>query len=142
MTTRYKFCCFHLTDRTGELYLIKPFRIISSFSNLSISFCIIGFWSSRILYGLTKNGLSSLNLSFTSKYGHVPISSLMLNAALFSSINLIRCSFTAAVKMLLSTGTFQRNISSSVIFRLGSSESSHGYGSSVFSLPTVCCFGV
>ena len=140
--THYKFCCFRLTNRTGELYPVEPFQIIPSFSNLSISFCIIGFWSSRILYGLTKNSLSSLNLSFTSKYGHVPISSLMLNVAVLSSINLIRHSFSAAVKMLLPKGTFKHKISSSVNFHLGSSESSHGYGSSPFSLPTVCSFGI
>ena len=75
VTTRYKFCCFLLTKRTGELYPVKPLQIIPSFSNLSISFCIICFWSSQILYGLTKKGLSSHSFNFTSKYEHVPISS-------------------------------------------------------------------
>ena len=106
VTTRYKFCCFRLTNSTGKLYPVKPFRIILSFSNLSISFCISGFWSSQMLYGHTKKGFSSLNLSFTSKYGHVPISSLILKAAVFSSINLISHSFSAVVRMLLSKGTY------------------------------------
>ena len=105
VTTWYKFCCFCLTNSTGKLYPVKSFWIIPSFSNLSISFCIIGFWSSQMLYGHTKKGLSSRNLSFTSKYGHVPISSLMLNAAVLSSINLISHSFSAVVRMLLSKGT-------------------------------------
>ena len=142
VTTRYKFCCFLLTKRTGKLYPVKPLRIIPSFSNLSISFCIIGFWSSRILYVLTKKGLSSHSFNFTSKYGHVPISSLMLNAAVFSSISFIRRSFSAADKMLLSNGTFRHNISSSVIFHLGSSESNHGYGSLLLLVSTACLLGV
>ena len=66
----------------------------------------------------------------------------MLNAAVFSSINLTRRSFSAADKMLLSNGTFKRNISSSVIVRHGSSTSNHGYGSSVFSVFMVCLLGV
>ena len=107
VTTLYKFCCFLFTRRTGELYPVKPLRIIPNFSNLSISFCIIGFWSSRILYGLTKEGLSSRNFNLTSKYGHVPISSRMLKAAVFSSISLMSLSFSAADKMLLSNSTFK-----------------------------------
>ena len=44
--------------------------------------------------------------------------------------------------MLLSNGTFKRNISSSVIVRRGSSTSNHGYGSSVLSVFIVWLLGV
>ena len=71
-----------------------------------------------MLYGLTKNDLSSLSLSFTSKYGQVPILSLILNVGVLSSINFISFSFSAAVRTLLSNGTFRHKISSS-FFVLG-----------------------
>ena len=127
----------------GELYPVNAFLIIPNFSNLSISFCIIGFWSSQMLYSWTKNGLSSLNLSWTSKYGQVSISLCMLNAAVFSNISCIKRSFSAVGSTLLSRGTFSLKISSSDICLLESSLSNHGYGSSVVLCALASCsFGV
>ena len=83
VTTLYKFCCFLFTNNTGELYPIRPFSIIPNLSNLSISLCTIAFCSSLIGYGHAKNGVSSRSCNLTSKYEHVPISSLKLKASCF-----------------------------------------------------------
>ena len=96
-------------------------------SSLSISFCITFFCSSRIGYGLTKNGVSSFNFKCTSINGHVPISFLRLNTSWKSSSLVKNSSF------YLSSGehsvklSFILSISASVICHCLSSGSNHGY---------------
>ena len=75
------FVVFTLPKVQAKLYPVSPFLIMPNFSNLIHFF--LYYWLlifTNIVRSDMKNGLSSLSLSFTSKYGHVPISSLRLNA--------------------------------------------------------------
>ena len=61
--------------------------------------------------------------------GHLPISSLKLNACLCSLINFMRVPFSSGVRSELVKSIYLYKISSSIMSLLGSSSSNQGYGS-------------
>ena len=63
----------------------------------------------------------------TLMFGHVPISSLKLNASLYSYMKFLNFCFSHLVKQELSKSIYLSNISLSVIYFLSSLSSNHGY---------------
>ena len=108
---------------------MRPFLIMPKCSSLSISFWITFFFFSIVGYGLTKNGVSSLSLRWTSMKGHVPISSYKLKTWK-SSVFIRNSSFPLSSNVESSRFYFCQIISESVMCLHLSSGSSHGYWSS------------
>ena len=89
------------------------------------------FCSSLLGNGHTKKGVSSFNLRWTSINGHVPISSLRLKMSWKSSVLVRNSSLPLSSSNESSTFNLGLNISVSVMCLYLSSESSHGYLSSL-----------
>ena len=90
--------------------------------------------SSFTWYGLIKNGDLSVTSISTSMFGHVPISSLRLNASLYLYNISITFTFSSLFRHEVLKSMYFSNISLSVMFLLSSSGSNHGY----LSIELVC----
>ena len=114
---------------TGDVWLVLFLVTIPRCTSLSISQSICSLSSSATLNGLTKKGVLSCRSICTLILGHVPISSLRLNAFLFLLHIVIKYLFSFSDMCdLLRFICFSR-ISKSVAVLRQSSFFSQGYGS-------------